>query len=474
MDVLRIGESGLIAHKARMAVTSNNVANINTPGYHRQTAVLQAQPPVDLSGNSTYKMSFGTGVKLVDIIRQYDQLKEATLKSELATTGNHAQLASALKDLESIMTGSNDANLSVRLQEFWTSWQDVANNSDSLAFRTILLQRSQALTNQFRDINNNLTDYKSGISSGTGDTASGALARELDDINACATEIASLNKTIFLMAARGNDCNTLMDRRDTLVNNLSAKINVDIVQELNKTFTITVDGQNLVTGFDANAITIAENDPIQLQLDGINISPTDGAVAGFIAASNEIDNLLAGLNTLAANVIAEVNSIHTNGFDLYGRHATDDYDPDNTFFNGTDATDMVVNNTLIFDPALIAAAATRYSAGPPPLPNVGDGAQALAVADLCAVKIAALDNRSFGQYYSDMLISLGGKLVNEQNLAENGKAVIAMLQNAIQQDSGVNLDAEMVEMLSAQRAFQAASKIIATADSMLDTLINRM
>ena len=42
-----------------------------------------------------------------------------------------------------------------------------------------------------------------------------------------------------------------------------------------------------------------------------------------------------------------------------------------------------------------------------------------------------------------------------------------------QQLGGVDLDEEMVNMLAAQHAYEAASRVMTTVDSMLDTLINR-
>jgi len=61
-----------------------------------------------------------------------------------------------------------------------------------------------------------------------------------------------------------------------------------------------------------------------------------------------------------------------------------------------------------------------------------------------------------------------------QGLAQNEDLLTQHLDTARKQVSGVSLDEEMTNMLNSQHAFQAAARIITTADSMLDTLINRM
>jgi flagellar hook-associated protein 1 FlgK len=474
MDLLRIGETGLIAHKARMAVTSHNVVNVNTPGYHRQRVKLTTQPPVDNSGLSTFRYAFGTGVKIAAIVRDYDILRENSLRASMGNASYFSQLAESLKDLEGLAAGNGQSNLTTRLQEFWASWQDLANNADSYAHRSALLQSARALSAQINNLHSQMSNYRAGMLSGALAGTSGSIANEIEDINSLAVEIADLNHTIFLAKSRGSDVNDLMDRRDAAVLELSQKTSLTLVREDDSTYTITVDGQDLVRQYQANAITITSDNPPSFELDGAAITITNGRVAALTTAMSRADTFLTDMDTLAASLITEVNALHLQGYDLYGLHASNDYDPDHIFFSGTGAADIAVDTAILADPALIAAAATRHADGPPPVPNEGDGAQALAIADLCAVRIPALTNRTMAQFYLDRISDLGAEANAAADMADNGQAVVDMLQQSILSDTGVSLDEEMVELLSAQRAFQASARVVQMADGILDVIINQI
>ena len=52
-------------------------------------------------------------------------------------------------------------------------------------------------------------------------------------------------------------------------------------------------------------------------------------------------------------------------------------------------------------------------------------------------------------------------------------AVTDQVDAARDSESGVNLDEEMTNLLTYQRGYEAASRVLTTIDSMLDQLINR-
>ena len=75
--------SGLIAEQGALSATTNNVANVNTPGYSREHAVLVASDPVIVD-----PLTFGTGVTLQSIDSIRDPILESQIQQQTQTGGN--------------------------------------------------------------------------------------------------------------------------------------------------------------------------------------------------------------------------------------------------------------------------------------------------------------------------------------------------------------------------------------------------
>ena len=87
--------SGLIAEQGALSATTNNVANVNTPGYSREQAVLVASDPVVLE-----PLTFGTGVTLQSIESIRDPILESQIQQQTQTQGQFTALSSALQQAQ--------------------------------------------------------------------------------------------------------------------------------------------------------------------------------------------------------------------------------------------------------------------------------------------------------------------------------------------------------------------------------------
>src|SRR5437660_11470270 len=94
--------SGLTAEQAAMGATSNNVANVNTPGYSRQVPVMVSGNPVVMD-----PLTFGTGVVLKSIDSIRDPILESRIQQETQTQGQLNSLVSALQQAQVNFTSGN-------------------------------------------------------------------------------------------------------------------------------------------------------------------------------------------------------------------------------------------------------------------------------------------------------------------------------------------------------------------------------
>lgn len=134
----------------------------------------------------------------------------------------------------------------------------------------------------------------------------------------------------------------------------------------------------------------------------------------------------------------------------------------NTFFSGTDATSIAVNETLIANPSLLAAAAES-------LP--GDGVIAGRIADLDTATVTQDGYMSIPDVYDAVAnaVAVAGNSSNGDLQA--AQTVMLALQAQRESISGVNLDEEAISLVKFERAFQGAARFISAVDEMIGELV---
>jgi flagellar hook-associated protein 1 FlgK len=479
-DMALVGKSGLIAQQQKMATISQNLANTSTAGYHRRQSVLGTAPTQP--GINPYTLENGPklgGVTVLDVVRAYNATQESLLRTEQSSTEFHTQKGAALTDLESLLGGGSADALDARLQAFWNGWQDVANNPTNLAARSALIETSASLTSSFQALDQRLSAYRDGIAAlDTAATPVGTVPRLVDDINAMTGQIQSINRRITLSGPNAKPYD-LLDERDRLLSELAQRVDITVASD----GAVSLDGQLLVSGDGLTAnrlsVTATTGATITFALDGSAVTPKSGQLGAWLDATATVQAWQTTVDTLADALLNGVNDLHTAtaSFDLDGNAGI-------PFFTGTDTDgDGLVNagtldlNSAIRDPAnpannaprAIAAAASRYAAGSP---NAADGHAALQIAQLAEAAFTALDGQTLSASFNRQLTTLGAAIRSANEDATNATSVAQMLTNAIQQESGVNTDEEMIDMITSQRAYQAAAKLISTINEMLGTVLS--
>jgi flagellar hook-associated protein 1 len=135
----------------------------------------------------------------------------------------------------------------------------------------------------------------------------------------------------------------------------------------------------------------------------------------------------------------------------------------NTFFTGSTADDLNVNNMLKVDPTLFAA-----SSG-----GIGQNTDnAVTLATLIDKPLSSLNGTSLSVLYDNMVGNVTQGSAQSQAAASGADTYEATLRGQKESISGVNLDEETVNMIQYQRAYQATAKFIATLSELLDVLVH--
>jgi flagellar hook-associated protein 1 FlgK len=93
--LLETGSRALFAQQTGLAVTGNNISNVNTPGYSRQRVNLVTTPDLRLE-----PAPIGTGVKVQSIERLRSAFLDAQIRQETSRLGYYTQVGDVLSQLE--------------------------------------------------------------------------------------------------------------------------------------------------------------------------------------------------------------------------------------------------------------------------------------------------------------------------------------------------------------------------------------
>jgi len=306
-----------MAAQRALAVTSNNIANVNTDGYSRQRVNLATQTP-DRLGD----FFIGTGVTVSNIERIYDQFN--TLQIRTATSGaSQADKFHALASQIDTMLFDADAGMMSALQGFFDAIQTVANDPSSLESRQVMLSEAESLASRFQSYYQQISSLDSNVN----DT----LTASVDKINGLATSIANINQQILNVgASNAGGANDLLDRRDALIRQLSEQVAVTTVDQDDGTVNVYIgSGQSLVTGIYESELAVASNvyDAERKEVAIVTTSGpmiisnqlSGGEIGGILQFRSQLlDPTLNGLGQLAISLAATFNAQHAMGIDLKG------------------------------------------------------------------------------------------------------------------------------------------------------------
>ncbi len=342
---LSIGLSGLLAAQRALQTAGHNIANVNTPGYSRQTVSLTANAP-----DSSPFGPIGAGVSINQIQRIKDDLMDSQINGFTSLLGSSEVENDTFQYLEAIFNELSESSLNNRIESFFGSLQQLSTDPELTSTRSQLLQDSLSLVNNgFNSLNEQFRDLKIDISK--------RIEAKVSELNSITSEIAYLNKRITEIETGTNiNANDMQDKRDYLINNLSKLADTKVISNKNNSSVdILLGGGMVVIGNRSEPIVSSVIGDGITKIHGISTdSLTGGALKGLLNMQNTtIPKYTQDLDTLAASLIKEINNIHSEGVGLSGGFTS------LTSTNAVNsATDSLASTGLPFAPSV-----TTYTTG---------------------------------------------------------------------------------------------------------------
>lgn len=450
---LNMSRLSLSNYQRAIDTIGNNIANLNTRGYSRQTVDFGALPQLPFYSNGI--KSIGQGAVITSVNRLRDVYLDRSHSAALSSQGKYSTLGTHLGRIDGIYGEPSDSGVSQALDRFFNSWSGLGSNPSDQAARTEVRLAGQVLTdrvrNKFGDLRNLQTSQTSQIS----DTI-----KQIDNL---AQTIAQLNTQITTASAANGNPNSLMDQRDVAVEDLSKLVNLQRETFPDGSYAIYAAGFTLVQGGAARPFPTSYDAAAGTFTDGaITYNIRGGALAGHLAGLNETQNQMANLDNLANTLRTQVNTMHAGGVNALGNTGVN-------FFGDvlvppqTGAVDFKLSTEVLASADAIAAGLT----GDP-----GDGSIAQQLGAMRDTTQAALGNRTFSGFFTDIV----GRLASDGNYAaaaaDTESAVLAQVENQIQAVSGVNIDDEMANLVKMQRSYQAAARALSIFNEVSQELVN--
>ena len=422
---------GLLAQQRALDTTGHNIANASTAGYSRQEAVMAAAPALVIAQGAVQGGAgahIGSGVDVLSYRRIRDTFLDLQYRAQATRLGNESGKAEGLDRAELALAEPGETGINNKLSEFWSAWGDLANNANDVSARTALIEAADSLAESFSIVDGQLALVgQQAAEEYASFTAPGG------DVEQIGREIAALNDTIKAFVTAGNPPNDLMDKRDQLLDKLSALGTTSIVNN--------ADGSVDVTFGGASAPMVDSA--------GYHAEPLGTNPGGRLGALKElstvpgglIDSYRAELGAVANTLADTVNALHPGFFSV--THA-----PPATYGGAT-----------------LAVAATTATLFP--------GSTSEASANEVARAVSELSGKGPDSAYNSFVARVGSEVRQANGNAANAEALTNAVQDRRESVAGVSLDEEMGNLIRFQRAYQASSRAMSTMDEMLDVLINR-
>jgi flagellar hook-associated protein 1 FlgK len=316
-DLLSTSVSGLLAFQQALDVTSNNIANADTPGYDVETTNFQEEP-----GQETGAGYVGSGVDVQSISRAYDAYLAAQVNATQSSYSSSNTLATQAGQVDNMLSDSS-TGLPATLQSFVNALQTAATTPTSTAARQALLSSGQALAQQIQTYNSQLAQY--------GGQLETQLSGDVTQINTLSSNIATLNQQIAAASSNGQTPNALLDQRDQLINQLSQYVSVQTASQGNNEVNVYIgSGQALVTGGSSQTLSTIPNayDPSQFDIGitsgsgntaDITSEVSGGQLGGLLSARSQVlDPATNAIGQIAVAVATTMNQQQQSGMDMSG------------------------------------------------------------------------------------------------------------------------------------------------------------
>lgn len=471
--------SGLTASSRAAEIVSSNTANVMTEGYARRELQLGAR----IVGGE------GGGVTVMGVARVVNEAVLQDRRLADAARANATERTAFYTKMEDWLgTPEEAASLSSRLTALEAALTEAAARPEAEARLTAVLDAARSITDHLNTMSDQIQQKRL--------QADRQIAAQVDSLNGSLRQIDDLNEMIISQSIAGHDISALLDHRQGLVDQVSGIVPVRQVAREN----------NQIALFTTGGAVLLESNPPEIEFETANMITADmtlksGALSGLTLNGMPIttsDDRLMGGGTLGAlfAIRDELAPEAQGQIDAYARNLIERFaDPsvDPTLSSGDPGLFADAGHAL--DVKNEVGLAGRISINAMADPDKGgevwrlraglgartagltaDSALLNALTEVLAEKTVpasgnfSTNKQSAADLASELLSQSSLKRQTAETTESFTSAHYETLNKMVLSD-GVDTDQELQTLLIVERAFAANAKVMQTADTLLQQLL---
>ncbi|HEV7814783.1 MAG TPA: flagellar hook-associated protein FlgK [Janthinobacterium sp.] len=456
MSIINNALTGASAAQVALNTVSQNTANLQTPGYSRQSVVLASVSP------GATVLSPGNGVTVTSLTRINDGFKDQAMWSAASSVGQFSQSQSYYTQLEQVMS-STTSSLSSGIDGFFTALNASGGDPTSTPLRQAVVTAAGAMAQTFNSINGLMNSQQVSV-----DQQRSAM---LPEINSTVANIASLNQQITSAGSSGTNISALQDARDNAIDSLSSLVSVSVNTQADGSVDISLQsGQPLVIGATAGTMSTVVNSSggtglsvafskTTYPVDNVAVGGEMGGLGAYV--QNTLQPMQQSVQDLANQLSTMVNNQLALGTTMTGAAGT-------PLFTFTAAgTSTILSVTSGFQASDLAFSADGT-------PGNSDNLQALIGINSQTVNLTSIGSVVLSDADSQLVGQLGIDSQQNQSSLDNANTVRTQATQDWQSTSGVNQDEEAANLIQYQNMYQANMKVISAANTVFQATLNMM
>jgi flagellar hook-associated protein 1 FlgK len=447
--LFEISSKSLSTYQRALSVSSNNIANASNPNFSRRRVGLSSSSP-DQSKN----VELGMGVEITDVRRVRNMILDKQIQKYSGSKEDMNYRTSVMGNIESLFSEPTDAGLSNLMKKFFNSWNDLSTDPGSLAFRNKVVNSARQMRDKIKSIYSGMDTIRTDLSTDASDA--------VKEINRIVKNLVQVNQQIYNASTTGKTVNTMMDRRDEYLKELGKYANINVHLNSDNTVTASMGGINIIDRTNSHELSVAVDssngaNKLKILVSGdSSLNLKSGKLNAILDLYNKkIPSYLTTIDTIANTIMYKVNEVHSSMYSIETTPQTGI-----NFFTSYSNGDLKINGDIESDPRKIAVSSDGSN---------GNNDGALAIADLADQNL--IEGDTIAGSYSDLVTNIANEKSTSKAQNDTFDLVLQQLDAQQSQESGVNVDEEMVNVLKYQRSYDASAKLIKIADEILKTLI---